>query len=362
MRIEKYNASRLEEFIGSDHYRAMPVLPVSPHRARSWLRNPRMHPEDILLYLLYDGRELVAYRCILPDRHGDIRFGWLSGNWVDPGRRRQGHASRLFNEAFEDWGHQLMFTNYAPESKAVYDKTGRFALYRKKEGIRYYQRSVSEKLLGNRNGGFRRVRPVLRLADRLINAWQDLRISAVQKKIKPDFLHAEPVRAPDHPSLELMKRHDRLGFGRRDLEAFDWIMTFPWVTAGVNQDKRYFFTWVVSQYQHICLKMWDPDGRLVGFLMMAMVGEKMTLPYVCFEQAASSAVTGILDHYLAAGTMAYITTYNPEVMEVLENSRMAWLGRRRMYQHFFATRELIRRLPDGNHIFFQDGDGDVVFT
>ena len=104
MRIEKYNAGRLEEFIDSEHFRTMPVLPVSPHRAQSWLRNPRMHPEDILLYLLYDGQKLTAYRCILPDHHGGIRFGWLSGNWVDPGRRRQGHASRLFNEALEDWG------------------------------------------------------------------------------------------------------------------------------------------------------------------------------------------------------------------------------------------------------------------
>jgi GNAT superfamily N-acetyltransferase len=362
MRIEKYNAGRLEEFIESDHYRTMPVLPVSPHRALSWLRNPRMHPEDILLYLLYDGGDLVAYRCILPDRHGDIRFGWLSGNWVDPGKRRQGHASRLFNEAFEDWGHQLMFTNYAPESKAVYDKTGRFALYREKVGVRYYHRAVSEKLLGHRHGAFRRARPILRLADGIINAWQDLRISAVQKKIKPDFLHAEPVQAPDEPSLELMQRHDRLGFGMRDLETFEWITTFPWVVAGTNQDNRYYFTWIVPHYQLTCLKIWDQEGALVGFLMLVTVGEKLTLPYVCFKPTASSTINGILDHYLLAGRIAYVTTYNPEVMSILENSLVAWLGRRHMYQHYYATHELIRQLPDGNRIFFQDGDGDVVFT
>ena len=173
MRIEKYNAERLEEFIRSDPYRTMPVLPVSPHRALSWLRNPRMDPGDTLMYLLYDGRDLAAYRCILPDRHGDIRFGWLSGNWVAPGKRRQGLASRLFEEALRDWGQQLMYTNYAPESKAVYDKTGRFALYREKEGARYYQRAVSAKLLGYRNTLFRTARPLLRLADGMINAWQD---------------------------------------------------------------------------------------------------------------------------------------------------------------------------------------------
>jgi hypothetical protein len=362
MRIEKYNASRLEEFIGSEQYRTMAVLPVSPDRALSWLRNPRMDPEDILLYLLFDGRELLAYRCILPDRHGDIRFGWLSGNWVDPRRRRQGLASHLFGEAFKDWGHQLMFTNYAPESKAVYDKSGRFALYREKEGARYYQRASTAELLGHRNVLFRRARPILQLADGIINAWQDLRISALQKKMKPDFLHAEPVRSPDLPSLELMTRNDRLGFGMRDLEAFDWITSYPWVVEGEHPDDRYFFTWVVPRYRQIFLKIYGHEGIQVGFMMLAVLGGKMTLPYVGFEQEAVPVITSILDHYIAEEKISYLTTYNPEVMKLMENSRMAWLGRRRMYQRIFATHELIRQLPEGDKIFFQDGDGDVVFT
>ena len=362
MRIEKYNASRLKEFIESEQYRTQPVIPVSPQRALSWLKNPRMEPDDILMYLLLDGDDLAAYRCIMPDRHADIRFGWLSGNWVDLKRRRQGLASRLFDEAFKDWGQQLMYTNYAPESKAVYDKTGRFALYREQEGVRYYQRAVSAILLGNRNAGYRTARPLFRLADGIINAWQDLRISTVKKKIKPDFLHAEPVRSVDQASLDLMERYNRLGFGLRDLEAFDWITSYPWAIEGENQDERYFFTWVVSRYQNTCLKVWDNEGILAGFLMLAVVGEKMTLPYVCLNEEAITAVAKILDHYIFSEKISYITTYNPEVMSLLENSRTPLLGRRRMYQKFFATHELIRQLPDGNKIFFQDGDGDVVFT
>jgi hypothetical protein len=362
MRIEKYNASRLEEFIESEQYRTWPVIPVSPPRALSWLKNPRMEPEDFLMYLMFDGDDLAAYRCILPDRHADIRFGWLSGNWVDPGKRRLGLASRMFDEAFKDWGHQLMYTNYAPESKAVYDKTGRFALYREKEGVRYYQRAVTATLLGNRNAAYRTARPMFSLADGIINTWQDFRISTVKKKIKPDFLHAEPVPTVDPASLELMERHNRLGFGLRDREAFDWITSYPWVTEGENKDERYFFTWMVSCYQNTCLKVWDNDGKLAGFLMLALVGEKMALPYVCVQERASTAVVKILDHYLLSEKISYITTYNPEVISLLEDSRVPLLGKRRMYQKFFATHELIRKLPDEKKIFFQDGDGDVVFV
>jgi GNAT superfamily N-acetyltransferase len=362
MKVEKYNASRLEEFIKSASFRSMPIIPISPQRAISWLKNPRMEANDILMYLLFDGDDLAAYRCILPDRHADIRFGWLSGNWVDPRRRRQGLASQLFDEAFKDWGHQLMYTNYAPESKAVYDKTGRFALYREQEGVRYYSRAVSATLLGQRNAGYRAARPLLSLADGIINAWHDLRISTLKKKIKPVFLHAEPVPTADPASLDLMESNKRLGFGLRDLDAFNWITNYPWVIEGKNQDERYFFSWIVSRYQNTCLKIWDNEGNLAGFLMLSVVGEKMTLPYVCLKEEAGRAAANILDHYLFSEKISYITTYNPEVMSLLENSRVPLLGKRRMYRKIFATHELGRQLPDGDKLFFQDGDGDVVFT
>lgn len=362
MRIEKYTANRLEKFIKSEQFRTMPVIPVSPLRATSWLKNPRMVKDDILMYLLFDGEDLAAYRCILPDCYADIRFGWLSGNWVDPGRRRQGLASQLFEEAFKDWGHQLMYTNYAPESKAVYDKTGRFVLYRELEGARYYLRAVSARLLGSRNAGYRMARPMFFLADGLFNTWQDFRIMTVRKKIKPDFLHAEPVPSVDLASLDLMKVSQRLGFGLRDQKAFDWIISYPWVEEGAKQDGRYFFTWKVSKYRNKCMKIWDKEGNLDGFLMLNMVGEKMTLPYACINKGASQAAARILDHYLLAGETSYITTYNPELINLMENSRTPILGKRRMYQRFYATHELVRQLPDGDKIFFQDGDGDVVFT
>ena len=82
LRIEKYNAGRLKEFIGSPAYEKMPVVPVTTHRALSWLNNPRMDPEDCLLYTAHEGEHMVAYRAVLPDRFGDTCFGWLSGNWV----------------------------------------------------------------------------------------------------------------------------------------------------------------------------------------------------------------------------------------------------------------------------------------
>jgi hypothetical protein len=119
---------------------------------------------------------------------------------------------------------------------------------------------------------------------------------------------------------------------------------------------------VVPRYRKTLLKIWDDGGNLAGFLMLTQVGGKLSLPYACFEKESSDALIGILDHYLSGGRISYLTTYHPDVMKGLENSRIPWLGRRPMYQKFYATHELIRMLPSGDKIFFQDGDGDVVFT
>ena len=362
LRIERYNAGRLKEFIESAEYRSMSVVPVSYHRARSWLNNPRMSPGDLLMYTVYEGEEMVAYRCILPDRHGDVRFGWMSGNWVTPKKRRMGIASLLFEEAFGDWKGLLMYTNYAPESKAVYDKTGSFELYSESQGMRYYFRSAAAVLLGRKGGYFRLMQPVLALSDRFINTWQDARLSAALKRIKPGLLMAEPLEGMDEETFEFLSAHNRLGFCLRDPETFKWIQCYPWIIEGGMKDRRYFFSSTAIQFKNTYLKVLDKGGGIDAFLMLTRKGDKMTIPYACFAGQGSQAGIKILDHYLAGSGISYFTTYNPEVLMLMKNSSLPLLGKRKMTQKYFATRELKQRLPESSGIYFQDGDGDAVFT
>ena len=362
LRIEKYTADRLREYITSPAYLESATVPVSVHRAQSWIHNPRLESSDILLYTAFEGEEMLAYRCILPDRSGDLRFGWLSGNWVLPSRRRQGLASRLFEEAFKDWGGRLMYTNYAPESKAVYDKSGQFDLYHERAGYRYYLRSASSGLLGRRNIFFRLAGPVLKTSDGIVNSWQDTRIRASMRKILPDFLHAEPVRIMDPDIHTFLAQHDRLGFGRRGLQDFHWIEAHPWIKEGEQRDKKYFFSSIAPKFRNVYLKLLDAGGALAGFVMIVIVGDKMSLPYFAVEETVSKLAVNMLDHYLAVNKISYFTTYNPELTELMNESTLPILGKRKMMQKYFATHELAGQLPDARGIIFQDGDGDVVFT
>ena len=362
LRIEKYNAARLEEFIVSPEFRDMPAIPVSKQRAHSWLNNPRMEPDDILMYLSYEGDEMLGYRCILPDRHGDTRFGWLSGIWVMPSRRREGIASLMLHEAIRDWKGKLMYTNYAPESKAVYDKSGYFNRYAEKEGMRYYLRSAAASLLKNRSGFFSTMEPVIGLADRFVNLWQDARITTSLRKNKADLLMTEPLRAIDTESFAFLASHDRLGFGLRDQKIFDWINTFPWVLESGSGDHRYFFSSTAAVFGNHYLKILDAKGKMTAFLMLVQINDRMTLPYACIADGGTDLGIKILDHYLASKGIACFTTWNPEIISLMKHSRLPVLGKRKMMQKYFAAKELLKVLPASSSVFFQDGDGDCVFT
>ena len=99
-----------------------------------------------------------------------------------------------------------------------------------------------------------------------------------------------------------------------------------------------------------------------AFLMLTRIGDKMTIPYACFSGQEPLTSIKILDHYLADRGISYFTTYNPEVESLMNNSSLPLLGKRKMTQKYFSTRQLKQKLPGPSGIYFQDGDGDTVFT
>ena len=358
MRIVKYNAEGMKKFLDSEGYSSMPFVPVSRHRAQSWLNNPRMRPEDVIVYLAYDSDDMIAYCCIIPDRHSDIRFGWLSGIWVRQDQRRMGLASLLFEEAYTDWGHQLMYTNYAPEANALFLKSGHFDLYFERPGIRYYQRSTMADLLGNRSNLYRRSRLLLNMADGILNTVQDVRIR-MEKTELPDLKFEEHPEV-DYEAMDFLESNGGTGFCLRGQEEFDWITTFPWMKQSTEKDNRYFFSSVTPEFRNICIKIRDSGGGLRGFLWMVLNGDKMTLPYAVFKEEAGSDISSVLKHLLQLNRISNFTTYQPDVIKTFVPGAM--LGSRKMTQKYFATRDLLRQLPDSRTVNFQDGDGDVVFV
>ena len=123
VRLAFLSVQELEAFVDTAMYKQMPVLPITPQRARSQARNPRAHPDDLALTLVYLGDELVGYAGTLPDElwtsSEKLRAAWLSCLWVAPKMRGRGIAQQLVAAVAERWNGQILLAEFAPHTRSM---------------------------------------------------------------------------------------------------------------------------------------------------------------------------------------------------------------------------------------------------
>ncbi len=362
MKIEVYTVSELEDLIRSDRYVHAAEVPISPERVHSYMNNPRAEGDMPVLFAIWDDEGVVAYRTLLPDQFTtngkSYSFAWLSGNYVRKGDRRKGYSTRLFRTVEEAWEGKLMYTNYAPASKAVYDHTGAFYEFAVRQGRRYYMRSSLETLFKSRTGN----RVSLKAADRLINFFHDMVITEPVMTQQTE-VH-EIGEGQIDPFLEAMIHEQQLNnLFRRGKEEFQWILQYPWISTGASSDIKasYHFSRIADRFENRIFRIGKPDEGSLAFLWITIINDKLGIPYYFTSSSLLTlkAREIILSEMVKYGC-SYLTTRHPALAPVLGLRHNPWILSRQMPQHYFAHQHFSGLLPADPDI--QDGDGDGVFT
>lgn len=176
--LKLLNKQQLYNFIHSDEYRQMPVLPISHHRAISHIHNPRATDKDVLLIIAYEDNEMLGYLGVLPDditveKQALFHVGWLSCIWVSPLARGKGIAKKMVLAAYESYQQHILITNFTSEAAALYEKLGVFADLPPMAGVRYYRRMCLSKILPARFPKMKKIRKLLNTTDDAFNiCWQ----------------------------------------------------------------------------------------------------------------------------------------------------------------------------------------------
>lgn len=362
MDLKSYKIEELETHLLPLYSNSEILLPVSPPRLYSYLGNPRAEAADPVLIEMYDKGEMVAYRTLLPDYFYDMngdshRFAWLSGNWVRPDMRRRGISTQLLLMAEEQWQGRLMYTNYAPESKALYDTTGRFKAISKREGKRFYLKSAMEELLGNRLGS----RKVLHTADLLINNLRGPRLERFRFPKQKVQCLVEPVHQLDEQLSEVVNRLSQSSLFRRDSVIFRWALEHPWVTQEKDNPIQYHFSHRANRFENRIYHLTRPDGKSHGILWLLIHNNILSVPYLFAESEelypsmAETVVRTMID-----GGCTHTTIRTPELMKKMMDYRKIFLSVRNMPQLIYAHENIASLIPEQPLIY--DGDGDVMFT
>jgi GNAT superfamily N-acetyltransferase len=363
--IDRITVSELLQLVLSPDYLKWEVIPISRHRAKSYASNPRCSQADVVLYLAYIDSQLVGYRTVMPDtllvNGKSIKIGWLSGNWVNPSLRRKGIASELFNAAYTDWEGKLLYTNYAIESKAVYDKASCFQPVETLHGIRLYTRPCLVKILPKRAPHFRFLLPVWYMLDFFMSLLNPLPFFA--KLIKCKGISYEYLNYPDTELNTLLLNATNQTCTKRGERELEWIFRYPWLVSSPLGDllgEKYFFSSSPKNFHQILVKVYR-DRELLGFIMMNNVDGFISTPYIeCNDSDANIFAKIIVKHASAMGAFR-LTCYHPKISAHIKGLLpFGWFSIRQE-RNFFASKPLVNEAGIDN-FHFLEGDGDCAFV
>jgi len=263
MEIRKIRQHQLKTYIQSTEYETTKYVAISKHRALSHLRNPRVKPNDLVLVLIYEGGEMVAYLGVFAD---DLHFstglehvGWLSCMWVNPIMRGKGIAKKLIQTVFEAWDYKILVTEFTPAAHGLYNRTGQFLDLAKPEGIRGYLRLNLAYLLPKKDEKWNKWKPFLSCIDVLFNLPNSLRLL-----LKLDYkgsldsfgVKFEYLTEIDDESWAFIEEHKGKELMNRRREDLEWILENPWLISAPFKDvnaSRYHFSAIDSSFNFLSI-------------------------------------------------------------------------------------------------------------
>jgi len=363
--IEKVKLKDLKSFINSHKYRSFQTKPISTNRVESYLANPRRKMDKYVLYLALKNNELVGFRTILQDQllvnSVIYSFGWFSGNWVNPNFRRNGISTLLFNEVKADWYSQLLYTNYAPASKALYDKSNDFTLLINKNGVRIYIKPILYQLLKDRFPILNKIKWLVFTFEKIIEILFWPKTYYARSKGLNYLKNIETHSSLNADILRFLNTKVNSIFSRKSIE-YQWIENYPWVK---NEGDIIVYPFsitankLISQY----LIIRDIDGEISAIAMVKNIDGKVTVPILISDKKNSSKILNAILGFAYKTDAKIITVFNPELVNHLTQIKFAGLFKKSMNQKYFIMNDFYKKLNiDTVDIKVQDGDGDVIFT
>jgi GNAT superfamily N-acetyltransferase len=363
---KKIRLCELDAFAKSTEYKQFDVIPISQNRINSYMNNPRANPNDFVLYLLFDNKLLVGFRTLLADTfttNGKTeQFAWLSGSWVHPNYRRKGISSNLFKEVYNDWAGKVLYTNYAPNSKALYEKSKKFDQLVSKPGVRLYFSFHNAELLAPRHVVFTKIKCLLKASDTFLNTmsypllWLQLKQT---NKWRKDFNVSTMV---SDEMLAFIDKNPCSIFKRGNTE-YEWIFKHPWVTEEQNEKRFYPFSHYARQFHYNFLVKHDSQGLIQGLALLKIRDGHLTIPYYSGQTEYHTIFSKAIIGYAHFAKAKSLTLYHSPLIQDINKIRGIALLKKPMLQKYFISKTLKNKMNLGNQaILVQDGDGDCIFT
>ncbi|MCF6349852.1 MAG: GNAT family N-acetyltransferase [Flavobacteriaceae bacterium] len=366
--IKKIQLKNLQEFVESDLFLSFKNKPISILRVVSYLNNPNAQKDDFCLYLALVNNKLVAYRTLFTDsfiyKKQKQKFCWLSGSWTHRDYRRKGISSKLFKEIYNDWNGKIIFSNYAKNSKALYDKTNMFTVLKTLKGKRYYRRICLAEILPNKNNFFNKIKPLLIFIDWTLNLFLDFRF-VMNPKIKSKYKMEKIGKWEKDIEHYLIKFKEKELF-QRTIETYQWIQKYPWIKSDLDTKKaakQYNFSLYAKKFNNDFYKISNPKTtKIIAVINISIRDKQLKIPYLYSSPDALNIIKILIYKLCDKHKINHITIYHNLLNNLIKKDKKLFLKQKVFNQNYFISKTLLEEFEGMASAETQTGDGDGVFT
>lgn len=365
MQIKSIQHQHLQAYIDSEEYKSTAHIAISKHRALSHIRNPRAKTDDLVLVLIYENEEMVAYLGVFADdlhfKDGLEHVGWLSCMWVNPKMRGKGVAKRLINTVFEAWDYKILVTEFTPAAAGLYKRTGQFIDLANVAGKRAYLRLNLAYLLPQKKPTWRPYRWLLKGIDAVFKVPNWLRLKRHRYRL-PLFEYLIELDKESSDFIQQFKAAELLKRSEKDI---NWLLNNPWLIAAPMHDDtaaRYSFTARADRFQFLTIKAMDAQKKITGLMVLSIKGRQLKIPYFYCKKGSEKQMMDLIYHHMIIMGLDMLTVYHAAVVKQLTSEKHPFFLVRDFERRYIIGKVLEEKLLHHGAFTLQDGDADAAFT
>jgi GNAT superfamily N-acetyltransferase len=364
MEIKALDQLGLKNYLQSQSFQSDQNIAITSHRAYSYINNPRLNPEDVLMILAMDKDDLVGYLGLLPDdmyiSDSKIHFAWLSCFWIRSDYRGKKLGSQLLHKANETWDGNLMGTDFVPMIRNMYARSGYFPYFRDFSGFRFYFRFDLQTWLPPKQRIFRMIKPLLGVSDMISN----FLMNSLNKPTFDDYKSCIVKNIPE--DLDQLIESNTFGnYFLRKAEELSWISQFPWILVESTQanieQERYYFSSQDSSFKNTMIAIKDSEGKVCAFAFLVERKKILKVPYLYFHPEYGKRICGLIHQYILQEKISCLISFQSVLINYFEQNKQHILHKRPTTKTYMCSENTVSIISDKN-FKLMDGDGDSVFT
>jgi len=367
MEIKAFTIADLRTALASEEFWRTQTLPITKHRALSFIRNPRAEEHDPVLLVAYRELRVIGYLGILPDKifANDVvyKLGWLTGWWVDPACATAGVGAILLFKALNAYDQYIGVSGGSREARQALRASQKFIAFNSLQGLDIRLRlNLTGKFL-RRFPALKIFRVVLKIFEAVTDAAINLR-SYFWRRRNHQWRHLsfEYIAAVDEETDRFIKQHHQHDLTRKTKSDLSWIMNNPWVLSTPFKDstaKRYYFSSRAGRFYYLGVKVFTHHSEMIGFFLLKVRDDRMSVVYAFFEPRHAASITAAVCLHALAVDVKILSLYDEQLASSFSGLGCpCWSVKKK--SRGFSLSKKFADIPLAN-CRLQGGDGDLAF-